>query len=112
MGTWVHWVAFNLPPGIGGLAEDVPADFAERCRATLESCRQAWQDAHELLVITRGVAGLRLAGPGEAASVALVSRDLNWPVKALDSAHDALERHGDRDIPGALRCARRQSLAG
>ncbi|MGB2588587.1 MAG: helix-turn-helix domain-containing protein, partial [Pseudolabrys sp.] len=24
--------------------------------------------------------------------IALVSRDLNWPVKALDSAHGALER--------------------
>ena len=30
------------------------------------------------------------------AEIALVSRDLNWPVKALDSAHDALQRHGDR----------------
>jgi hypothetical protein len=30
------------------------------------------------------------------AEIALVSRDLNWPVKALDAAHDALERHGDR----------------
>ena len=30
------------------------------------------------------------------AEVALVSRDLNWPVKALDMACDALERHGDR----------------
>lgn len=29
------------------------------------------------------------------AEIALVSRDLNWPVKALDTAHDALERHGD-----------------
>jgi hypothetical protein len=29
------------------------------------------------------------------AEVALVSRDLNWPVKALDTAHDALERYGD-----------------
>ncbi len=27
------------------------------------------------------------------AEIALVSRDLNWPVKALDTAHDALERH-------------------
>lgn len=25
-GTWVHWVAFNLPPGAGGLPEDVPAE--------------------------------------------------------------------------------------
>ena len=30
------------------------------------------------------------------AEIALVSRDLNWPVQALDAAHDALERHGDR----------------
>src|SRR5690349_4025017 len=29
------------------------------------------------------------------AEIALVSRDLNWPVKALDAAYDALERHGD-----------------
>src|SRR5262249_10476626 len=32
---------------------------------------------------------------GAEAEIALVSRDLNWPVKALDTAHDALERHGD-----------------
>jgi hypothetical protein len=30
------------------------------------------------------------------AEVALVSRDLNWPVKVLDTACDALEGHGDR----------------
>jgi hypothetical protein len=30
------------------------------------------------------------------AEIALVSRDLNWLVKALDTAHDALELHGDR----------------
>jgi len=30
------------------------------------------------------------------AEIALVSRDLNWPVKALDAARHALERHGDR----------------
>jgi tetratricopeptide (TPR) repeat protein len=29
------------------------------------------------------------------AEIALVSRDLNWPLKALDTAHDALERHDD-----------------
>ncbi len=47
----------------------------------------------------------RAFGPGEAvararcavaeAEIALVSRDLNWPVNALDTAHDALARHGD-----------------
>lgn len=31
-----------------------------------------------------------------AAEIALVSRDLNWSVKTLDTAHSALERHGDR----------------
>jgi len=30
------------------------------------------------------------------AEIALVSRDLNWPVKALNAAQAALERHGDR----------------
>lgn len=26
MGTWVHWVVFNIPVDLGGLEEDVPAD--------------------------------------------------------------------------------------
>src|SRR5215470_12151423 len=30
------------------------------------------------------------------AEIALVSRELNWPVKALDAAREALERLGDR----------------
>jgi hypothetical protein len=30
------------------------------------------------------------------AEIALVSRELNWPVKALDAARTTLERHGDR----------------
>lgn len=25
MGTWVHWVIFNIPPTVTGLPEDVPA---------------------------------------------------------------------------------------
>jgi hypothetical protein len=29
------------------------------------------------------------------AEIALVSRDLNWPVKALGAAHEALARRGD-----------------
>ena len=47
----------------------------------------------------------RAFGPGEAvararcavaeAEIALVSRDLNWPVNVLDTAHDVLARHGD-----------------
>src|SRR4029450_10015047 len=48
----------------------------------------------------------RAFGPGEAvararcivaeAEIALVSRDLGWPAKALDSARATLETHGDR----------------
>src|SRR6478609_10881022 len=30
------------------------------------------------------------------AEIALVSRDLSWPAKALDAAHATLEAHGDR----------------
>src|SRR5262249_6758166 len=30
------------------------------------------------------------------AEIALVSRDLNWPTKALDAARATLEAHGDR----------------
>ena len=33
------------------------------------------------------------------AEVALVSRDLGWPAKALDSARATLEAHGDRSTP-------------
>jgi hypothetical protein len=49
---------------------------------------------------------VRAFGPREAvararcvvaeAEIALVSRDLGWPVKPLDSARTVLERHGDR----------------
>ncbi len=42
---------------IGGLAADVPADFGERCRATVASCREAWRAAHQLL--TRNVIFVR-----------------------------------------------------
>ena len=35
------------------------------------------------------------AGSAEA-EIALVSRDLTWPAKALDAARAALEQHGDR----------------
>ncbi len=34
---------------IGGLAADVPEDFADRCRKTLAICREVWDDAHQLL---------------------------------------------------------------
>jgi NADH-quinone oxidoreductase subunit C/D len=42
---------------IGGLAADVPEDFADRVRATLADCREAWRAGHELL--TRNVIFMR-----------------------------------------------------
>ncbi|WP_315924996.1 helix-turn-helix domain-containing protein [Mesorhizobium sp. SP-1A] len=48
------------------------------------------------------------------AEIALVSRDLSWPVKALDTARQTLEKHGDR-INAAYACqleARRLLLVG
>jgi tetratricopeptide (TPR) repeat protein len=44
------------------------------------------------------------------AEIALVSRDLNWPVKALDTAHDALERHGDHPNAAHARYLRTRYL--
>src|ERR687886_1597117 len=38
------------------------------------------------------------------AEIALVSRDLNWPVNALGAAHDALARHGDLANAAHARC--------
>src|SRR3981081_4037665 len=54
--------------------------------------------------LLRGAAravGPREAGPrarcvGAEAEIALVSRDLGWPAKALDAARATLEEHGDR----------------
>src|SRR4051812_47406604 len=59
----------------------------------------------------------RAFGPNEAvararcvvaeAEIALVSRDLGWPAKALDAARTTLEEHGDR-----LNAAHARSLEG
>src|SRR3954464_10356078 len=60
-------------------------------------------DLAKAKTLLRGAA--RAFGPREAvararcvvaeAEIALVSRDLNWPAKALDSARATLEAHGD-----------------
>ena len=69
-------------------------------------------------------AAARAFGPTEAmararcvvaeAEIALVSRDLGWPTKALDAARDTLEAHGDRVNAAHARYldARRQLLFG
>ena len=48
------------------------------------------------------------------AEIALVSRDLGWPTKALDAACETLEAHGDRTNAAHARYldARRQLLFG
>jgi hypothetical protein len=48
------------------------------------------------------------------AEIALASRDLGWPTKALDAARDTLEAHGDRVNAAQARYleARRQLLFG
>jgi len=48
------------------------------------------------------------------AEIALVSRDLGWPAKALDAARATLEEHGDRVNAAYARCldARRLLLIG
>ena len=48
------------------------------------------------------------------AEIALVSRDLGWPARALDAARTVLERHGDRANAAHARCleARRLLLIG
>jgi hypothetical protein len=69
-------------------------------------------------------AAARAFGPTEAmararcvvaeAEIALVSRDLGWPTKALDAARETLEAHGDRKNAAHARYlgARRQLLFG
>jgi hypothetical protein len=69
-------------------------------------------------------AAARAFGPAEAmararcvvaeAEIALVSRDLGWPTKALDTARETLQAHGDRVNAAHARYleARRQLLFG
>jgi hypothetical protein len=79
----------SIPPEILELRGIAKAQLGDLARAKLLLRRAA-----------------RAFGPREAvararcavaeAEIALVSRDLNWPAKTLDTASDALERHGDR----------------
>ena len=42
-GTWVHWVIFNIPAGVKGLAEDI-----QRTSTLPNGARQGINDSHEL----------------------------------------------------------------
>ena len=80
-----------------GLRDDAPAlalrgmamaqlgDFV-RAKALLQSAARAFGPREEMARARCVVAE---------AEIALVSRDLSWPAKALDAARAALERHGD-----------------
>src|SRR5215510_13891701 len=69
-----------------GIAMAQLGDFP-RARALLQKASRAF-GAHEVVARARCVVA--------EAEIALVSRDLGWPAKGLDSARATLERHGDR----------------
>ena len=76
------------PPALAlrGIAMAQLGDFV-RAKALLRSAARAFSP-------TEAVARARCVVAE--AEIALVSRDLNWPTKALDAARATLERHGDR----------------
>jgi hypothetical protein len=69
-----------------GIAMAQLGDLA-RAKALLKSAARAF-GPHEAVARARCVVA--------EAEIALVSRELGWPVKALDSARATLEEHGDR----------------
>ena len=78
----------NDPPALAlrGIAMAQLGDFV-RAKALLRKAALAF-GPKEALARARCVVA--------EAEIALVSRDLGWPTKALDAARAALERHGDR----------------
>jgi DNA-binding transcriptional ArsR family regulator len=76
------------PPALAlrGIAMAQLGDFV-RAKALLRSAARAFSP-------TEAVARARCVVAE--AEIALVSRDLNWPTKALDAARATLEKHGDR----------------
>src|SRR5947199_7838866 len=78
----------NDPPALAlrGIAMAQLGDFV-RAKALLRSAARAF-GPREAVARARCVVA--------EAEIALVSRDLNWPAKALDTARATLEKHGDR----------------
>jgi len=76
------------PPALAlrGIAMAQLGDFV-RAKALLRSAARAFSP-REVVARARCVVA--------EAEIALVSRDLNWPAKALDAARATLEKHGDR----------------
>ena len=44
MGTWTHWVIFDIPAGVGGLGEGIPAQERVTMPAGEETARQGMND--------------------------------------------------------------------
>src|ERR1700709_1237860 len=78
----------NDPPALAlrGIAMAQLGDLV-RAKALLRSAARAF-GPKEAMARARCV--------GAEAEIALVSRDLGWPAKALDAARATLEEHGDR----------------
>ncbi|HEX4861604.1 MAG TPA: hypothetical protein VFV07_10235 [Rhizomicrobium sp.] len=78
----------NDPPALAlrGMAMAQLGDFV-RAKALLRSAARAFSP-REAVARARCVVA--------EAEIALVSRELNWPAKALDAARATLEQHGDR----------------
>jgi hypothetical protein len=87
-----------------GIAMAQLGDF-ERAKSLLRAAARAF-GAAEAIARARCVVA--------EAEIALVSRDLGWPTKALDAARETLEAHGDRVNAAHARYldARRQLLFG
>src|SRR5262245_14132511 len=80
--------------GFGGIALGQLGDLV-RARAVLRSAARAFAPK-EAVARARCVVA--------EAEIALVSRDLGWPAKALDAARATLEQHGDRVNAAHARC--------
>lgn len=101
-----HVALRDDPPALAlrGIAMAQLGDF-QRAKSLLKSAERAFGPKAEVARARCVVAQ---------AEIALVSRDLNWPVHALDTAWQTLERHGDTTNAAHARnlAARRLLLIG
>jgi len=106
LGALKHVALRNDAPALAlrGIAMAQLGDF-DRAKTLLRSAARAF-GAKERVARARCVVA--------EAEIALVSRDLGWPTKALDAARMTLEAHGDRVNAAHARYleARRQLLLG
>jgi len=106
--TALKHVALRDDPSALALRGIVMAQLGEldRAKSLLDRAAQAFERQQDALAHARCVVAL--------AEIALVSRDLNWPVHALDAACETLARKGDLTNAAHARnlAARRWLLIG